>query len=147
MLLLFQDTPSQTRDTTVVFLTVPGSTLGKVHPAPRNWATSATKPGLRQLLHKVHENFRPTRLSLKCFGQNKGWSHSTLCLSSALTSVEQGFCSSPWIPYNGHCFHLNRSPQTWSNAQKECRKEEGDLVSIRNVEDQSFVISQLGYGT
>lgn len=61
-------------------------------------------------------------------------------------SVEQGFCSNPWIPYNGHCFHLNREPKTWSGAQKECRKEEGDLVSIRNVEDQSFVISQLGYG-
>lgn len=60
--------------------------------------------------------------------------------------VEQGFCSDPWIPYNGHCFHLNRSLQTWANAQKECRKEGGDLVSIRNVEDQSFVISQLGYG-
>uniref|UniRef100_A0A4W6EZB1 Mannose receptor, C type 1b n=1 Tax=Lates calcarifer TaxID=8187 RepID=A0A4W6EZB1_LATCA len=61
--------------------------------------------------------------------------------------IEQGFCSSPWIPYNGHCFHLQRTPQTWINAQKECRKEHGDLVSIRNVEDQSFVISQLGYAS
>lgn len=61
-------------------------------------------------------------------------------------SAEQAFCSNPWIPYNGHCFHLNRSPQTWSNALKECRKEGGDLVNIRNIEDQSFVISQLGYG-
>uniref|UniRef100_A0A3Q3W748 Uncharacterized protein n=1 Tax=Mola mola TaxID=94237 RepID=A0A3Q3W748_MOLML len=61
--------------------------------------------------------------------------------------IEQGFCSNPWIPYNGHCFHLNRSPQTWSNAQKVCRKEGGDLVSIRNVEDQSFVISQLGFAS
>uniref|UniRef100_A0A8D3DFH1 Macrophage mannose receptor 1-like n=1 Tax=Scophthalmus maximus TaxID=52904 RepID=A0A8D3DFH1_SCOMX len=63
------------------------------------------------------------------------------------TLTEQGFCSSPWIPYNGHCFHLQRSLQTWSNAQIECRKERGDLVSIRNVEDQSFVISQLGYAS
>ncbi|XP_041804547.1 macrophage mannose receptor 1-like [Chelmon rostratus] len=61
--------------------------------------------------------------------------------------IEQGFCSNPWIPYNGHCFHLHRSTQTWSDAQRECRKEEGDLVSIRNVEDQSFVISQLGYAS
>ncbi|XP_038573590.1 macrophage mannose receptor 1-like [Micropterus salmoides] len=63
------------------------------------------------------------------------------------TEVETGFCSNPWIPYNGHCFHLQRSPQTWSGAQRECRKEGGDLVSIRNVEDQSFVISQLGYAS
>ncbi|XP_038573589.1 macrophage mannose receptor 1b [Micropterus salmoides] len=61
--------------------------------------------------------------------------------------IETGFCSNPWIPYNGHCFHLQRSPQTWSGAQRECRKEGGDLVSIRNVEDQSFVISQLGYAS
>ncbi|XP_076004107.1 macrophage mannose receptor 1-like isoform X1 [Genypterus blacodes] len=61
------------------------------------------------------------------------------------TEVVTGFCSNPWIPYNGHCFHLNRTRKTWSDAKLECRKEGGDLVSIRNVEDQSFVISQLGY--
>ncbi|CAG5896528.1 unnamed protein product [Menidia menidia] len=61
--------------------------------------------------------------------------------------IEQGFCSNPWIPYNGHCFHLRRTPKTWTDAQNECRKEEGDLVSMRNLEDQSFVISQLGYAS
>ncbi|XP_028448497.1 macrophage mannose receptor 1-like [Perca flavescens] len=62
-------------------------------------------------------------------------------------AVETGFCSSPWIPYSGHCFHLQRTQKTWSDAQKACRKEGGDLVSIRNVEEQSFVISQLGYAS
>ncbi|XP_076004152.1 macrophage mannose receptor 1b isoform X2 [Genypterus blacodes] len=61
--------------------------------------------------------------------------------------VGTGFCSNPWIPYNGHCFHLHRTPKTWTDAQLECRKEGGDLVSIRNVEDQGFVISQLGYAS
>ncbi|XP_042353142.1 macrophage mannose receptor 1-like isoform X2 [Plectropomus leopardus] len=62
--------------------------------------------------------------------------------------IEQGHCATPWIPYNGHCFQILRTPtQTWSGAQKACRKEEGDLVSIRNVEDQSFVISQLGFAS
>uniref|UniRef100_A0A3Q4H2H0 C-type lectin domain-containing protein n=1 Tax=Neolamprologus brichardi TaxID=32507 RepID=A0A3Q4H2H0_NEOBR len=64
--------------------------------------------------------------------------------SFGLTNVscfEQGFCSAPWIPYNGHCFHLQRNAQTWSGAQKACRAEGGDLATIRNVEDQSFVIS------
>ncbi|XP_042352885.1 macrophage mannose receptor 1-like isoform X2 [Plectropomus leopardus] len=60
-------------------------------------------------------------------------------------AVETGFCSRPWIPYNGHCFHLNRTQKTWSDAQQECRNEGGDLVSIHNVEEQSFVVSQLGY--
>uniref|UniRef100_A0AAQ6IGE7 Mannose receptor, C type 1b n=1 Tax=Anabas testudineus TaxID=64144 RepID=A0AAQ6IGE7_ANATE len=67
-------------------------------------------------------------------------------IDGAPPTPPQRFCPSPWIPYNGHCFYLIRTSKTWSDAQKACRKEHGDLVSIRNVEDQSFVISQLGYG-
>ncbi|XP_060901039.1 macrophage mannose receptor 1-like [Labrus mixtus] len=61
--------------------------------------------------------------------------------------VETGFCSSPWIPYNGHCFSLNRTEKTWPEAQRDCRIRGGDLVSIHSVEDQSFVISQLGFAS
>ncbi|XP_047444532.1 macrophage mannose receptor 1-like [Mugil cephalus] len=68
-------------------------------------------------------------------------------LAPPTEAAETGFCSQPWIPYNGHCFHLNRSQKTWSDARLACRKEGGDLVSIRNLEDQSFVISQLGYAS
>uniref|UniRef100_A0A3B4GF48 Macrophage mannose receptor 1-like n=1 Tax=Pundamilia nyererei TaxID=303518 RepID=A0A3B4GF48_9CICH len=47
-----------------------------------------------------------------------------------------------------HCFYLYRNEtKKWSDAQKACGKEGGDLVSIRNVEDQSFIISQLGYAS
>ncbi|XP_044077015.1 macrophage mannose receptor 1-like [Siniperca chuatsi] len=73
--------------------------------------------------------------------------YSKGALAPPTQAVETGFCSSPWIPYNGHCFHLNRTQKTWTDAHRECRKEGGDLVSIRNVEDQSFVISQLGYAS
>ncbi|XP_028283775.1 macrophage mannose receptor 1-like [Parambassis ranga] len=66
-------------------------------------------------------------------------------LAHPTEAPEAGFCSRPWIPYNGHCFQLYRTQKSWSDAQLACRKEGGDLVSIRNVEDQSFVISQLGY--
>uniref|UniRef100_A0A8C5CCB1 Mannose receptor, C type 1b n=1 Tax=Gadus morhua TaxID=8049 RepID=A0A8C5CCB1_GADMO len=59
--------------------------------------------------------------------------------------VEAGFCPSPWIPYNGHCFYLNRTKKTWPAAQTECGKSGGSLASIGNIEDKSFVISQLGY--
>ncbi|XP_019121793.1 macrophage mannose receptor 1 [Larimichthys crocea] len=62
-------------------------------------------------------------------------------------ATQPRFCSSPWIPFNGHCFYLNRTRRTWTDAQRECRKEGGDLVSIQNVEEQSFVISQLGYAS
>ncbi|XP_027145353.1 macrophage mannose receptor 1 isoform X2 [Larimichthys crocea] len=73
-----------------------------------------------------------------------------ICYSKAAEEVptqapEAGFCAKPWIPYNGHCFHLNRTKKTWTDSQRDCRDEGGDLVSIRNLEDQSFIISQLGY--
>ncbi|XP_061588555.1 macrophage mannose receptor 1-like [Cololabis saira] len=68
-------------------------------------------------------------------------------LAAPTGAPETGFCSAPWTPYNGHCFLLNRIKKTWSEAQVACRKEEGDLVSVRNIEDQSFVISHLGYAS
>uniref|UniRef100_A0A3Q3MC86 C-type lectin domain-containing protein n=1 Tax=Labrus bergylta TaxID=56723 RepID=A0A3Q3MC86_9LABR len=51
--------------------------------------------------------------------------------------LETGFCSRPWIPYNGHCFYLNRTEKTWPEAQRDCRFRGGDLVSIHSVEDQT----------
>ncbi|KAM6919049.1 macrophage mannose receptor 1-like [Xenentodon cancila] len=68
-------------------------------------------------------------------------------LAAPTGAPETGFCSAPWTQYNGHCFLLNRIKKTWPDAQVACRKEGGDLVSIRNIEDQSFVISHLGYAS
>ncbi|TSK82164.1 Macrophage mannose receptor 1 [Bagarius yarrelli] len=62
-----------------------------------------------------------------------------------LSVVHTGSCSSPWIPYLGHCYYLNRSKKTWLKARDACRHDGGDLLSILNVEEQSFTISQLGY--
>nr|XP_023996993.1 LOW QUALITY PROTEIN: macrophage mannose receptor 1-like [Salvelinus alpinus] len=58
---------------------------------------------------------------------------------------ETGFCSSPWIPYAARCYLLQRTKKTWTEAQTECRKDGGDLASIYNIEEHSFVMSQLGY--
>lgn len=33
----------------------------------------------------------------------------------------------------------------WTDALAACHKEGGDLASIQNIEEQSFVISQSGY--
>uniref|UniRef100_A0A3P9CYJ1 Mannose receptor, C type 1b n=1 Tax=Maylandia zebra TaxID=106582 RepID=A0A3P9CYJ1_9CICH len=74
--------------------------------------------------------------------------HEQAYISGKEKTPESGFCTAPWIPYNGHCFYLYRNEtKKWSDAQKACRKEGGDLVTIRNVEDQSFIISQLGYAS
>lgn len=126
------------------------STTGRVHPAPRKWATFVTKAEPCLLLSQVQNTFLLDSfllLSGCCSPFFKRDAAFDITVYVIFLLVEQGFCSNPWIPYNGHCFHLQRAVQTWPDAQRECRKEGGDLVSIRNVEDHSFIISQLGYGT
>ncbi|XP_064018398.1 macrophage mannose receptor 1 isoform X3 [Pogoniulus pusillus] len=54
-------------------------------------------------------------------------------------------CPDHWVSYAGHCYRIHRDPKIWKDALTSCRKEDGDLASIHNVEEYSFVISQLGY--
>ncbi|XP_044280789.1 macrophage mannose receptor 1-like isoform X2 [Varanus komodoensis] len=54
-------------------------------------------------------------------------------------------CPDGWVGYVDHCYHLNREPKTWRQALLSCQKDGGDLISIHNIEEYSFVISQLGY--
>ncbi|XP_054882840.1 macrophage mannose receptor 1-like [Poeciliopsis prolifica] len=68
-------------------------------------------------------------------------------LASPTAVLNMGYCSAPWVPYNGHCFRLYRNAQSWSGAQQACRKDGGDLASIRNMEDHSFITSELGYAS
>lgn len=41
---------------------------------------------------------------------------------------------------------IYREPKLWKDAVSSCRKEEGDLASIHDIEEHSFAVSQLGYG-
>ncbi|XP_069504437.1 macrophage mannose receptor 1-like [Ambystoma mexicanum] len=54
-------------------------------------------------------------------------------------------CPQTWTPYLGRCYKLHRDTKLWEEALLSCRKEEGDLASVHNVEEFSFIISQLGY--
>ncbi|NXC92725.1 MRC1 protein, partial [Certhia familiaris] len=54
-------------------------------------------------------------------------------------------CPREWMPYAGHCYRIYRTPKIWKEAQSSCRKEDGDLASIHNIEEYSFTVSQLGY--
>ncbi|XP_075127802.1 macrophage mannose receptor 1-like [Leptodactylus fuscus] len=56
------------------------------------------------------------------------------------------FCPSSWIPYNGHCYYLDRDARTWKEAMLSCRSEEGDLASLHNIEEASAITSQLTFG-
>ncbi|NXT10999.1 MRC1 protein, partial [Prunella fulvescens] len=54
-------------------------------------------------------------------------------------------CPRDWVPYAGHCYRIYRTPKIWKEAQSSCRKEDGELASIHNIEEYSFTVSQLGY--
>ncbi|KAK9527635.1 hypothetical protein VZT92_014181 [Zoarces viviparus] len=58
---------------------------------------------------------------------------------------QPSFCPSHWVPYAGNCYYLQRNKKMWKDALAACHKEGGDLASIHNIEEQSFVISQSGY--
>ncbi|MBN3307386.1 MRC1 protein, partial [Amia calva] len=58
---------------------------------------------------------------------------------------QPSYCQNHWVPYAGHCYYLERSKKIWKEALSACHKEGGDLASIHNIEEHSFVISQLGY--
>lgn len=65
---------------------------------------------------------------------------------SLTTDKDQpSFCPSHWVPYAGSCYYLQRNKKMWKDALSACHKEGGDLASIHNIEEQSFVISQSGY--
>ncbi|XP_073715685.1 macrophage mannose receptor 1 [Misgurnus anguillicaudatus] len=58
---------------------------------------------------------------------------------------QPNFCPVAWVPYAGHCYYLQRTKKTWSDALAECHREGSDLASIHNIEEHSFIISQTGY--
>ncbi|NXT70011.1 MRC1 protein, partial [Chaetops frenatus] len=54
-------------------------------------------------------------------------------------------CTDGWRPYAGHCYSIHRDPKTWEDALSSCKKQDGDLASIHNIAEYSFLVLQLGY--
>ncbi|KAM3929565.1 macrophage mannose receptor 1-like [Leptodactylus fuscus] len=55
-------------------------------------------------------------------------------------------CPASWVPYNGYCYTLLKETKMWKDALLSCRKEEGDLASLHNIEESSFITSQFEFG-
>ncbi|RMC04928.1 hypothetical protein DUI87_18104 [Hirundo rustica rustica] len=54
-------------------------------------------------------------------------------------------CTDGWWPYAGHCYSIHRDPKAWKDALSSCKNQDGDLASIHNIAEYSFLVSQLGY--
>uniref|UniRef100_A0A7M4EVX1 Macrophage mannose receptor 1-like n=1 Tax=Crocodylus porosus TaxID=8502 RepID=A0A7M4EVX1_CROPO len=67
---------------------------------------------------------------------------ANITIPSGILSVH---CPDGWRSYAGHCYMIYREPKVWEEALTSCRKNDGNLVSIHNMEEHSFIVSQLGY--
>ncbi|XP_033854652.3 macrophage mannose receptor 1-like [Acipenser ruthenus] len=71
--------------------------------------------------------------------------NATNLIPTVPVNGQLSYCSNHWVPYAGHCYYLERSKKIWKDALTACHKDGGDLASIHNIEEHSFVISQFGY--
>ncbi|CAM4596076.1 unnamed protein product, partial [Lepidochelys kempii] len=54
-------------------------------------------------------------------------------------------CPDGWLPYSGHCYMIHREPKVWKEALTSCKTQDGNLASMHNIAENSFIISQLDY--
>ncbi|CAM5112433.1 unnamed protein product, partial [Natator depressus] len=54
-------------------------------------------------------------------------------------------CPDGWLPYSGHCYMIHREPKVWKEALTACKTQDGNLASMHNIAENSFIISQLDY--
>lgn len=73
------------------------------------------------------------------------WVSIPISPSLSLVKNQPIFCPNHWVPYAGNCYYLERNKMMWRDALAACHKEGGDLASIQNIEEQSFIFSQSGY--
>uniref|UniRef100_A0A673W8U7 Mannose receptor C-type 1 n=1 Tax=Salmo trutta TaxID=8032 RepID=A0A673W8U7_SALTR len=111
-----------------------------------NWAPGhpSTEPGLScATLNAGKASKWETNECSKKLGYICRKGNSTTLASAPID--QPTFCTSHWIPYAGHCYYLQRTKKMWRDALAACHKDGGDLASIHNIEEQSFIISQSGY--
>ncbi|XP_042329972.1 macrophage mannose receptor 1-like [Sceloporus undulatus] len=121
------------------------------HPFPYlNWAPGSPSPESEKICGSMQSkngnwvNYKcDQRLGYICKKENSSLDSSVIPADD-LKPIK---CQDGWIAYTGYCYCLHREPKTWSDALLSCRKADGDLISIHNIEEYSFVISQLGYKT
>ncbi|KAL7976611.1 hypothetical protein Chor_008560 [Crotalus horridus] len=81
----------------------------------------------------------------KCGYICKRMNSSKQASASSSDDLKPVKCPDGWVGYAKHCYHLNRDRKTWKDASVSCQKDGGHLLSIHDIEEYSFVFSQLGY--
>ncbi|XP_053876596.1 macrophage mannose receptor 1-like isoform X1 [Malaclemys terrapin pileata] len=114
-----------------------------------NWAPGSPIPAPGKLCAMLN----PRRAS-KWENQACNQKHGYICKrgNSTLESLNMPSdhlgpikCPDGWLPYSGHCYMIHREPKVWKEALTSCKKQDGNLASMHNIAENSFIVSQLGY--
>ncbi|NWX61081.1 MRC1 protein, partial [Promerops cafer] len=105
-----------------------------------NWA-----PGKRCIYFVVFELILIKQQLIKTALANFISGKPILIYSSSRSRSLPVQCTDGWWPYAGHCYSIHQDPKTWKDALSSCKKQDGDLASIHNIAEYSFLVSQLGY--
>ncbi|XP_075036882.1 secretory phospholipase A2 receptor [Mixophyes fleayi] len=49
-------------------------------------------------------------------------------------------CDRDWVPYNRHCYKLQREEMSWPQASVACTTDGGELVSVHSLADVEFLL-------
>ncbi|XP_066536374.1 macrophage mannose receptor 1-like [Hoplias malabaricus] len=73
-----------------------------------------------------------------------------------LSAVHTGSCTTPWIPYSGHCYHFYQTKKTWLEARhlstgrwrsaerSQCRRAELCHLTTQILIENAFLVSLIG---
>ncbi|NWT50716.1 MRC1 protein, partial [Erythrocercus mccallii] len=111
-----------------------------------NWAPVIHNPTLRRSEFSITFSTIYAKLHWSTSGREIRWvcgvPHTGRQSQWELGPVQ---CTDGWWPYADHCYSIHRDHKTWEDALSSCRKQDGDLASIHNIAEYSFLVSQLGY--
>ncbi|KAI8518003.1 hypothetical protein Bbelb_040200 [Branchiostoma belcheri] len=63
-----------------------------------------------------------------------------LCEVDVFAETADGYrCPSGWHRNGNHCYKLSERVDNWSNAKKECQKDNSHLLSITNADESKFI--------
>jgi hypothetical protein len=50
-------------------------------------------------------------------------------------------CPGGWTPFEGHCYLLVKSSETWADAENDCNRKGGHLTSVHSADENTFIHS------
>ncbi|KAF7662318.1 hypothetical protein LDENG_00239450 [Lucifuga dentata] len=81
------------------------------------------------------------QLSQQLSTLNQSYSELKLLVSSKNVSTNCVYCPPSWFKRESRCYFMSMFTRTWTEARQHCQKLGGDMIVIRNIIDQMFIIN------